>query len=145
MKKEQSAGAVLYKVVDNKLYFLIEHMNLGHTSIPKGHVEGNETLQETCRREIKEETNLENIEWDFNFKKVITYVPHLKGQVNEKDVTFFVGKVLEDTKPEDKHDDEVASIEYCPFDEALSKITFPLDKETLTLAYKYIKDKEKLS
>ena len=145
MKRERSAGAVLYKVVDNKLYFLIEHMNLGHTSIPKGHVEGNETLEETCKREIKEETNLEKIDWDFAFNRTITYVPHLKGQVNEKDVTFFVGKVLEDTKPEDKHDNEVDSLEYCLFEDALEKITFPLDKETLTLAYKYISNKEKLS
>ena len=144
MNKERSAGAVLYKIADNKLYYLIEHMGLGHISIPKGHLEKDETLQQACIREIKEETNLEKIDWDFIFQKTITYLPHFKGQKNEKDVTFFVGKVLENTKPVDLHDKEVSSIEYLPFKEALEKITYPLDKETLTEANNYILKKENL-
>ena len=54
MKIEQSYGAVVFK--GNKI--LIEHMVQGHISIPKGHVEGDETPSQTAIREIKEETGL---------------------------------------------------------------------------------------
>ena len=43
MTKEKSCGAVVYKVVDNVYYFLIEKMKRGHYSLPKGHVEENKT------------------------------------------------------------------------------------------------------
>ena len=59
MKKEKSCGAVVYKIINNQIFFLIEKMQRGHFSIPKGHVENNETEIETALREIKEETNLE--------------------------------------------------------------------------------------
>ena len=34
MKLEKSCGAVVYKMEENTPLFLIEHMALGHTSIP---------------------------------------------------------------------------------------------------------------
>ena len=52
--------------------------------------------------------------------------------------------MLEDTIPEDLHDDEVSSLEYVPYKNALSKITYPSDKETLIKAYNYISKKENL-
>ena len=39
IKKEKSCGAVVYKIINDQRYYLVEKMNLGHTSIPKGHVE----------------------------------------------------------------------------------------------------------
>ena len=54
MIKEKSCGAVVYKIVNNQYYFLIEKMKRGHFSIPKGHVEKGESGLETAYREIKE-------------------------------------------------------------------------------------------
>lgn len=39
IKKEKSCGAVVYKIINDQRYYLVEKINLGHTSIPKGHVE----------------------------------------------------------------------------------------------------------
>ena len=61
MIKEKSCGAITYKIVDGIYYFLIEKMNRGHFSLPKGHVEENETIDECVIREVKEETNLDLI------------------------------------------------------------------------------------
>ncbi len=58
-KHEKSCGAVVYKLRNNHIFFLVEHMIQGHTSIPKGHVEGKETEAETALREIREETGLD--------------------------------------------------------------------------------------
>ena len=59
MEYEKSCGAVVYKIRYGRVYFLVEHMKLGHISIPKGHMEGDETEEETAVREIREETSLE--------------------------------------------------------------------------------------
>lgn len=59
IKKEKSCGAVVYKIINDQRYYLVEKMNLGHASIPKGHVEPTDKNDEdTARREIKEETSL---------------------------------------------------------------------------------------
>ena len=88
MKKEKSCGAVVYKQENDKIKFLIirQHDDCWH--FPKGHVEEEETEEQTAIREIKEETNLD-VELDNKFRKVITYSP--KEDVI-KDVVFFIGK-----------------------------------------------------
>ena len=135
--KEKSCGAVIYKVDKNtnKLVFLILHMNLGHYSLCKGHVEKEDKNEEdTARREIKEETSL-NVNIDTNFREVITYSP--KENVI-KDVIFFVAEDLSNINPQDKHDDEVNKIYYLPFIDAYNLLTYPSDKEVLKKAYEYI-------
>ena len=74
MKFEKSCGAVVYKAVSDVTLFLIEHMALGHTSLPKGHMEEGETEEETAVREIKEETNLDVV-LDTRFRHTISYSP----------------------------------------------------------------------
>ena len=58
MFHEKSCGAIVYrKYHGNTEILLIKHINSGHWSFPKGHVEAGESEAETARREIKEETN----------------------------------------------------------------------------------------
>lgn len=92
MKKEKSCGAVVIKKENDELKFLIIRQTDGYWGFPKGHVEENETEEETSIREIKEETNID-VEIDNKFRKVITYSP--KEGVT-KDVVFFIGKATSD-------------------------------------------------
>ena len=92
MIKEKSCGAVIYKIIDNQVYFLVEKMQRGHYALTKGHVENNETEVETATREIKEETNLDVI-IDTNFREVISYSPY-EGCI--KDVVYFIAKATSD-------------------------------------------------
>ena len=86
MKKEKSCGAIVFRIKNANFQFLVLKMQLGHFSFPKGHVENQETEEETALREIKEETNLE-VKLDTGFKETITYSP-FEGII--KDVVFFV-------------------------------------------------------
>ena len=54
MEKEKSCGTMCFN--QNKI-LMVKH-NKGHWAFPKGHVEENETEQETALRETKEETGL---------------------------------------------------------------------------------------
>ncbi len=138
MEKEKSCGAVIYALKDNRLVFLLSKMGLGHISLTKGHVEGNETEKETAEREIFEETSLKP-EIDTGFRKVISYSPK-EGIM--KDVVFFVAKVNELKKPKDNHDDEVVGFIWADYPKARKKLTFDSDKEVLEEAYVYILKKE---
>ena len=137
VKNEKSCGAVIFRIKDNKLYYLIEKMNLGHYSLCKGHVENNETEVETAMREIKEETSL-NVDIDINFRESIKYKPYKDKDVI-KEVIFFVGYNKEDKQAIDLHDDEVNNIEFYELEDALNLLTFDSDKNVLKKADEYIK------
>jgi diadenosine hexaphosphate hydrolase (ATP-forming) len=58
--REYSAGGVVFRIVDGKVEFLLIEDLKGRWSVPKGHVEAGETLEQTAVREIGEETGLHN-------------------------------------------------------------------------------------
>lgn len=132
MKKEKSCGAVVYKKENDKIFFLIEKMKMGHYSLPKGHVEKNETEEETALREIKEETSLDVIV-DTSFREVITYSP--KDEV-VKDVVYFIAKVIGGNIKE--QEEEVIEIFFLEFEDALKILTYDNDKEILRKAKEYL-------
>lgn len=55
MEYEVSSGAVVFTRKDNEIYFVIVKSLEGYYGFPKGHIEGNETEEETALREIYEE------------------------------------------------------------------------------------------
>ena len=86
MIKEVSAGVVVFK---DDLVLIIKHKN-GHIDFPKGHVEGDETLEEAAIREVFEETGIK-CKIDSNDKYMITYSPK-EGVI--KDVYYFMYIIL---------------------------------------------------
>ncbi len=135
MKYEKSCGAAVYRFRNGILYFLVEHMIQGHTSIPKGHVEGDETEEETAVREIREETGLE-VKLDTAFRREISYSPF---EGIEKKVVFFAA---EPAGGEMKNQEcEVSGLEWLPADEAVKAVTYDTDKEVLAHAAAYLGEK----
>jgi 8-oxo-dGTP pyrophosphatase MutT (NUDIX family) len=59
--REFTAGGVVYRHIDGKTQILMIQDKLGRWSIPKGHVEEGESLEQTATREIGEETGLTNL------------------------------------------------------------------------------------
>ena len=132
MKHEKSCGAVVYRFTDGNLFFLIEHMKLGHVSIPKGHVEGNETEEETAVREIREETNLE-VRLDTGFRHEVSYSP---SPGIEKQVVFFAAEAATDDLK--NQECEVSALEWMPWEQAIGAVTYGTDKEVLSHAAAYL-------
>ncbi len=130
--KEKSCGAICYKVVDNKLLYLLIKQKKGHITFPKGHTENNEEEIDTALREIKEETNAV-VKIDKEFREVSTYSP--KNNV-VKDVIFFIAEILEDDFK--AQDEEVGEVWLKPYEEAINLLTYNRDKEILKDADIYI-------
>lgn len=59
--REYTAGGVVFRIKNGSLEFLLLQDVKGRWSIPKGHVESGETLEQTAVREIGEETGLMGI------------------------------------------------------------------------------------
>lgn len=140
--KEKSCGAVVWTENERgEILYLVEHMNQGHTSLCKGHVEAGETEEQTALREISEETSLK-VSIDTGFRRVITYAPYKDSPDVLKDVVFFTAKAAKPESTADRHDDEVGSSEWLPLTEALEALTHDSDKEVLEAADRYIREKK---
>ena len=135
MRYEKSCGAVVYRVLDGGPVFLLEHMIQGHTSIPKGHVEGNETEEETARREIREETGLE-VRLDTSFRHEIGYSPEPGVR---KQVIFFAAEAVPGEMR--NQECEVTSLEWLGLEEALGALTYESDREVLKHAAAWLSAK----
>ena len=128
VKLERPRGNVSFEHVkfgysDDKI-LIVKH-NLGHWDFPKGHVENNETEEETAIREVKEETNID-IEVDSRYRYVIAYSPK-KGVI--KDVVYFLGKATSFNCK--NQEEEIELVEFVPISEALEKLTYDNAREVL--------------
>lgn len=136
MKYEKSCGALIYKNENNKYYILmVMHVNGGHWSFPKGHVEKGETEIETALREIKEETHLD-VKLDATFRNVVTYSP--KTGIT-KDVVYFCATPISQNIV--AQEEEIFKIEWFEIDEAFNMVTFDNDKNLISLLKEHIAKK----
>lgn len=117
--KEKSCGCI---IIDNNKVLLVQQ-NQEFWGFPKGHVEGDETEEETALREVKEETNLD-VKILGNKKYKIEYVTD-KG--NPKEVIFFLASPL--NKDIKKQDAEIKNIKWLGFEDALKTITYDNTRE----------------
>jgi prepilin-type N-terminal cleavage/methylation domain-containing protein len=91
MKKESSAGAVIFFQKGKKREYLLLNYLGGHWGFPKGHIEFGENPIKTALREIKEETGLD-VKIIPGFERKITYSFRHKGEFVIKDVIFYLAK-----------------------------------------------------
>lgn len=137
MIKEKSCGAIIYFLDDDvPFYLLIQHVNGYHWAFAKGHMENNETEEETALREIQEETSMTNIALDAQFRESTVYSP--KENII-KEVIYFVAKVNEEEARSVKiQEEEVVNIKWLNIKEATDLLTHTNDKKLLTEAHNYI-------
>ena len=135
MKWEKSCGAVVYRYDANGLLMLLllRHRHGGHWSFPKGHVEGEETEQQTALREIREETGLE-VERREGFRHAVEYSP--KPGV-KKQVIYFLGHAASEHYT--RQEEEISEIRWIAADAALRAVTFSNDKNLIRKALDFLR------
>jgi bis(5'-nucleosidyl)-tetraphosphatase len=133
MNFEKSCGAVIYRRKDDNLEFLtISHRSDGHWGFPKGHVEKNESEQETAVREVCEETGLQ-VNLIDGFRISVSYSPK-EGIM--KEVIFFLAKAQEQTVHIQL--DELKDYKWTSFESAKQILSYESSKEVLEQAYEFI-------
>jgi 8-oxo-dGTP pyrophosphatase MutT (NUDIX family) len=117
--------------------FLSLHQWQGHWGFPKGHLEGNETIQEAALRELKEEAGI--TECTFPDLPLLTEEYIYVGEDKEtyhKIVQYFIGFVESDVVITQK--DEIQDHKWVTYDEALALLTYDNNKEILKKAKEYL-------
>lgn len=117
--EEKSCGCI---VIENRKVLLIKQTS-GIWGFPKGHVEHDETEEETAKREVKEETNID-VEIDPKKRYEMHYTTD-KGKY--KEVVLFLSKKISGQLK--KQDDEILEAKWFEFDDAMQIISFENTKE----------------
>ena len=128
MAIEITSGAVVYRKNNGEIeYLLLESQNKGHFwGFSKGHVEGNETLEETAKREIKEETQLV-LPIDTSFH---VYTEYDLPNGNRKQMTLYTADL---TQSEDIHlqAEEIKNCGWFNYADARERLTYDNLKQLL--------------
>ena len=131
---ENSCGAIVFN--ENTEKILLVKMHNGNWGFPKGHIEKDETKEETAIREVLEETNV-RIKIIPDFEREIKYIPNEK---TIKKVTIFMGITQDEEVTIDTF--EIEDFKWCTYEEALKLVTYKLQKDVLENARKvFIKSK----
>ena len=135
MPIEKSAGAVVFRK-NKKIYYLLLHYQGGHWDFPKGNIEKEERPEETAKREIFEETGIDDVEFIEGFKETIKYFYKLKGKTIFKIVIFYLAKTRQKAV---KISWEHIGFKWLSYQEALERLTFQNAKEVLKKADEFLK------
>ncbi|MFY9463024.1 MAG: NUDIX domain-containing protein [Candidatus Sungiibacteriota bacterium] len=141
MKRERSAGAVVFRDTKNgREYLLLKHSRRflepkEYWSFPKGHIEKKETAREAACREIMEETGLGDIKFINGFRETERYGYMQKGKKVDKSVVWFLARSKKRRiKLSIEHIDAV----WLSYEKAYKKVFYLGTKRLLKKAHKFI-------
>ena len=89
---EKSVGGVIFRRNGENIMYLLLKYRSGHWDFPKGHVEADESEEETLRREVVEETGLSDllIVPEFRAKKRYFYRAKHDERIERKKAGRFI-------------------------------------------------------
>jgi 8-oxo-dGTP pyrophosphatase MutT (NUDIX family) len=130
-----SAGAILFRDTRGYREYLLLKSRPGDWEFPKGGVEGDEELQQTAIREVKEEAGVEDFRLIDGFREDYSYVFEANGTTIYKTVHLFIARSFE-ASAELSH--EHRDLQWRDYEQAINTITQDGPREILERAHKYL-------
>ena len=138
MKREFSAGIVVYRQEGEQRLYLLLHYASGHWDFAKGKIEKGETKQQAALRELKEETGLSaQVLPGFEFSFDYWFRGYETRELINKTVYFLVGPTEEKEVTLSK---EHGGFAWLPYEQALEQLTYRNAKELLTAVKAFLND-----
>lgn len=132
---EESAGVVIFRKEEDKLYYLILHYPAGHYEFAKGHIEPGETAKDAALRETVEETTINDLEF-LDFEEKISYYYSKDGKPIQKQVIFFLAQTqTKDVSTSFEH----TGFEWLEYEKASKRVTYDNAKKILEKADKFLR------
>jgi len=151
MPRENSAGAIIFRMVEGVPHYLLLHYQSGHWEFAKGHIEKDESFEDTVRREVQEETGIKEISIIPGFKEYSKYFFRknydLVGEAKKKAPWVFklVVFLLAQTGTEQvKISKEHIGFAWLPYEQAFKKVTYKNAKELIKKANEFIVSRKSL-
>ena len=134
MTYEKSCGAVIHTMIDGVPHYVLAQSLEGRWGFPKGHMERDETEEQTALREISEEVRL-RVNLLPGFRTVDEYpLSHKEGII--KQVVFFCAEYdHQDILPQAE---ELLSAALVPYEEALAMLDFESSRRILREAHAFL-------
>lgn len=117
---ERAAGVVVVQVIDGLPRFLLLQRRSGSWDLCQGRLESGEDEQSAALRELREETSIDAVDLDEEFRHTISYISHRRSHPQCKRVTFFLG--LARSSEVDLSSLEHKSYRWAPAIEAIAQI-----------------------
>lgn len=128
MRKEYSAGAIVFRRVKKDILFLLIFTRKSQAwGFPKGHGEDGESILDTALREVREESGITDLSFIRGFEEELVYPiiskrpPHAGEQV-EKHSLYFLAQATQQEVVIDN--DEIIDYKWLPYQEALQCLKF---------------------
>jgi bis(5'-nucleosidyl)-tetraphosphatase len=134
---ERSSGAIMASIKkdSNEAEFLLLHHTAGHWDFPKGNIEVGEDELAAARREIFEETGIQDVNFLEGFRKKIEY-RYTHGEILiQKEVIFHI--IRTDTRKIILSNEHIGYV-WENYDTAIKKLTYMNAKSLLTEAKKFL-------
>ena len=129
MIREYSAGGVVVRGFDGRPFVAVIHVRKGVLALPKGHPDGDESMAEAARREVREEAGVEAEAVEPLGD--VRYWYSRDGERVMKVVSFFLFRYragrLGDIPPAHAH--EVAETRWLPLEEAPGLLAYKGERE----------------
>jgi len=135
MIEATSAGAILFRDTRDEREYLLLKSRPGDWEFPKGGIEGEEELQQTAIREVKEEAGIEEFRLVDGFRRDYDYVFEAGGDTIHKTVHLFIAESFETSAElSEEHRDH----QWRDYDQAVNTITQDGPREILEDAHEFI-------
>ena len=136
MVRERSAGAIISRKMEGGIRYLLLHYHYKtyFWDFPKGKIEKGEREEDAARREVKEETGLEDVKFVEGFKEKISYFYKREGRTVFKTVIYFL---VESEEEKVKLSEEHIGYEWVDYETAKSRLR-KSSKRVLEKANKFL-------
>jgi 8-oxo-dGTP pyrophosphatase MutT (NUDIX family) len=121
-----SAGAIILREMEGQLKIALAHHQRDTKSwvLPKGHVEENESLEQAARREIYEETGLDNIQLIKHLGTIMRESVESNGDVKQKTIHLYLAYALDNRLPQAPSDPKFLEVGWFSPVEAITLLPY---------------------
>ncbi|AUV81702.1 biotin transporter BioY [Salinigranum rubrum] len=130
-----SAGAILFRDTRGHREYLLLKSRPGDWEFPKGGVEGDEELQQTAIREVREEAGVEDFRLVDGFREDYSYVFEANGTTIHKTVHLFIARSFEASAELSR---EHRDLQWRDYEQAINTITQDGPREIFRRAHRYL-------